>query len=227
VSVFARWFGRGGKDAPLDARRWIVLDVETTGLDVHHDQLLAVAAVALHFDDDDDRAAPRIALADSFEAVLQHASPSVDKDNILVHGIGVGAQRAGAPPREVLAEFERWIDRAPLVAWHAGFDRAMIGRAVQQHLQQRWSHPWLDLAPVAVALQPPPDAAARDRARRESLDDWLDRFGIDCTPRHQAAADTLATAELLLRLWPAARARGCARWDALVALDRERRWLSG
>ena len=33
-----------------------------------------------------------------------------------------------------------------------------------------------------------------------SLDDWLAAFGIECTIRHNAAADALATAELLLRL---------------------------
>jgi DNA polymerase-3 subunit epsilon len=44
--------------------------------------------------------------------------------------------------------------------------------------------------------------------------------------RHQAAADTLATAELLLKLWPAVhqqvRAPGFA---ALADLAAQRRWL--
>ncbi len=70
---------------------------------------------------------------------------------------------------------------------------------------------------MARALQP--DVGAR------ALDDWLDHFGIDCAVRHQAAADTLATAELLLRLWPAARAAHCASFNGLSELARQQRWL--
>jgi DNA polymerase III subunit epsilon len=214
MSLLSRLFG-ADEAVAIDARRWVVLDVETTGLDMHHDELLAIAAVAVTLD---DAARPRIALHDSFEAVLHHESASTDKDNILVHGIGVQAQRAGAPPREVLAAFERWLGRSPQIAFHARFDQRMIERAMKTALQRTSNNPWLDLAPVARALHP--ELGAR------SLDDWLDHFGIECTPRHQAAADTLATAELLLRLWPAARRQQCATWAGLSALARQQRWLS-
>ncbi len=214
MSLLARWFG-AAKAPPVDTRRWVVLDVETTGLDMRHDQLLAIAAVALHVDEGH---APRVVLADSFEAVLQHQSRSTDKDNILLHGIGVGAQRAGAPPREVLQAFEQWVGASPLIAFHAAFDQTMIGRAMQQACGRRLANRWLDLAPVASGLHP----AAGGRA----LDDWLAHFGIECAVRHQAAADTLATAELLLRLWPAARAQRCDSFEGLDALARHQRWLS-
>jgi DNA polymerase III subunit epsilon len=213
VSLWSRLFGAGAA-APIDPRRWVVLDVETTGLDMRHDHLLAIAAVAVVF----DGAAPRIALNDSFEAVLQHQSKSTDKDNILVHGIGVGAQRAGAPPPSVLAEFERWAGASPLLAYHAAFDQAMLGRAMKQHCARLLPNPWLDLAPVATGLYPEVGARA--------LDDWLERFGIPCAVRHQAAADTLATAELLLRLWPKARVKGSASFEGLAALAKHQRWLA-
>ena len=57
-------------------------------------------------------------------------------------------------------------------------------------------------------------------------DDWLTHFGIHCAQRHQAAADTLATAELLLKLWPALlsqlREPGIR---AVRALAGSRRWI--
>ncbi len=210
------WWSRlwGAPAPPSDAKRWVVIDVETTGLDVRDDELLAIAAVAVCFD---DAGKPRLELHDTYEAVLHHAGASTDKDNILVHGIGVAAQRAGAPPPQILADFERWLGASPLVAWHAAFDRAMIGRAAQRHLRRVWPNAWLDLAPVAKALEP--DIGL------DALDDWLARFGIACVARHNAAADALATAELLLRLWPRARARRCADWASLAALERHQRWL--
>ena len=217
MNLLARWWGgKHGDSAPV-ARRWIVLDVETTGLDLVEDQLLAVAAVGLHFGE--QRAAPCIVLHDSFEAVLQRESVVTDKDNILLHGIGVGAQRSGLPPREVLEAFECWAGDAPLLAFHAAFDQTMIARAMSQHLSRTLPNRWLDLAPLANALHPTLGAES-------SLDDWLDHFDIHCAVRHQAAADALASAELLLRLWPAARANRCASFAGLQDLTRQRRWLA-
>jgi DNA polymerase III subunit epsilon len=213
VNVLSRWFGADAA-VTIDEGRWVVLDVETTGLDVHHDQLLAIAAVAVTFD---EATTPCIALQDSFEAVLHHDSASTDKDNILVHGIGVAAQRAGAPARDVLAAFERWAGRSPLIAFHARFDRTMIERAMKAELHRTLNNGWLDLEPVAAVLHPGLGARA--------LDEWLDHFGIACAVRHQAAADTLATAELLLRLWPAARRQRCASFAGLSALAKQQRWL--
>jgi DNA polymerase-3 subunit epsilon len=212
------WWSRllgAGAAASGEGSRWIVLDVESTGLDTQSDHLLAIAAVAVAFDGE---RAPRIALADSFEAVVHHRGASTDKDNILLHGIGVGEQRAGVPAAEMLTAFEHWAGAAPRVAFHAAFDQAMIGRAMKASLGRAGTGAWLDLAPVASALHPEVDALA--------LDDWLAHFGIECAVRHQAAADTLATAELLLRLWPAARAQGSASFKGLARLARQQRWLA-
>jgi DNA polymerase III subunit epsilon len=213
VTLLRRWWGAAAA-ADAGASRWAVVDVETTGLDVRHDRLLAIAAVALQVDGE---LTPRIVLADSFEAVLRYEGALADKDNILLHGIGVGEQGAGAPAAEVLTEFERWLAAAPLLAFHAAFDQAMIARAMKGTLGRTLAKPWLDLAPVADALFPD--------VRGRTLDDWLAHFDIDCTVRHQAAADALATAELLLRLWPAARAQRCANFGGLRKLAGQRRWL--
>ena len=200
--------------AAANARRWVVVDVETSGLDMRRDRLLAIAAIALRLDGE---RSPRIDLGDSFEAVLRQEAAPADKANILLHGIGVGEQRAGVAPAEVLGTFETWLGDAPLIAFHAAFDRAMIERAVKSTLGRTFSNPWLDLEPVADALHPEVGGRA--------LDDWLEHFGIECAVRHQAAADTLATAELLLRLWPAARAQRSTSFAQLSQLAQQRRWL--
>lgn len=214
MSLLQRWFG-ASHAAAASATRWVVVDVETSGLDLRHDRLLAVAAVALQLDGE---ATPTIALADSFEAVLRQDPSPADKDNILLHGIGVGEQRAGAPAADVLSAFERWVADAPLIAFHAAFDRTMLGRAMKAALGRTLASPWLDLEPVADVLYP--------KVGGRALDDWLTHFGIECAVRHQAAADTLATAELLLRLWPAARAQRCTSLRALTHLAQQRRWLA-
>ena len=90
------WQGPWRKRLSVNENRWIMLDVETSGLDVRHDHLLASAAIALKIDW--SRKTLVLDLADSFEVMLRHDG-GASKDNILLHGIGVQAQRQGLPGR--------------------------------------------------------------------------------------------------------------------------------
>jgi DNA polymerase-3 subunit epsilon len=208
------WFSRRAARADDDGR-WVVLDVESSGLDPKRDRLLAIAAIALRREAE---GAPRVVLADSFEVVLRQPEVAVDKANILVHGIGVGAQRQGVEPAQALQAFERWAGAAPLFGFHVAFDEALIQRAMRAALGRSLPNAWIDLADVAQVVRP--DVPGR------SLDEWMEALGIRCAVRHQAAADTLATAELLLRLWPQVVAQKQGEdWRALSRLAAQRRWL--
>lgn len=176
--------------AKIDATRWLVVDVESTGLDPYADRLLAIAGVAMRFDE----GRPYLDPSDSFEVVLQQSAPSVDKSNILIHGIGVGAQRAGTDAAQALHDFEDWVADAALLAFHSPFDEAMINRATAQFLGRKLPNVWLDLAYVARLAMP------KEKAR--SLDEWMELRQVSCAVRHQAAADAWATAQLLQSLWP-------------------------
>ena len=208
------WLARRAAKVADDGR-WVVLDVESSGLDPKRDRLLAIAGIAVRRSPD---GAPCVALADSFEVVLRQPEAPVDKANILVHGIGVGAQREGTDPARALEAFERWVGAAPLIGFHVAFDEALIQRAMRSALGRTLANPWIDLADVAPVVRP--DIAGR------SLDEWMDALGIRCAVRHQAAADTLATAELLLLLWPQVLAqKQGSDWQALARLAAQRRWL--
>ena len=209
LASLRRWLGRD--TAPIVAGRWVVVDTETSGLDPEHDRLLAIGAVAV----DDDG----ILLDDSFEIVLQ-GDPSGDAANIVVHGIGHGAQAAGVPVRGALDAFRAWAADAPRVGFHTDFDRAVLRVAFAGAGLPADDRPWLDLAPLAGALVP---EAYRYGSR--SLDDWLAAFGIECTIRHNAASDALATAELLLRLRAIAAKQGTRGFAALVKAARAQKWL--
>ncbi len=205
------------REAAVDDHRWVLVDVEASGLDAAHDRLLAIAALAVRAPAEDR---PSIHLGDSFEVVLRQSETSVDRPNILLHGIGVGAQRDGVDPRAALAAFAAWVGRSPLIGFHSPFDETMIRRAFQAASLPVPPNPWVDLAHIAEVAKP--DVHAK------SLDEWLQHFGIEVAVRHQAAADTLATAELLLRLWPDIRAqRPPPGFRGLLTLAAQRRWLRG
>ncbi len=200
----------GAKPEP---QRWIVLDVETSGLNPYADRLLAIAAVAIEVSSDFRRIS--ILIGDSYEAVLRQDQPS-NKDNILIHHIGAQAQSDGRPPEEVLEEFRQWAGTCPLLAFHAAFDEAIINRAYSLHGLKPMQNEWLDIEPLTKITGVNP--------RIRSLDEWLEHFEIQCAARHQAAADTFATAELLMRLWPYLVKEGNS-WASLRSIARQANWI--
>lgn len=208
--IWRRLFQRG--DAAADAR-WIVIDTETSGLELERDVLLAIGGVAV--------TPEGLVPADSFEIVVRNEAGS-SKENIVVHGIGREAQAAGVPVGEAMQAFAQWAADAPAVAFHAPFDRGVLGRAAQRGGVSLPDREWLDLAPLALALFP------RDPKKPPpGLDDWLTHFAIDCAGRHHAAGDALATAELLLRLRVEARREGARDFAGLVKLAKQQQWLAG
>ena len=186
--------------------RLVVVDVETTGLDLVTDTLISIGAVAV--------VNGRIALSDNFSVVLQQRESS-RKENILVHGISGSVQREGILPADALLAFLEYLGKSPLVAFHVDFDETMIKRAMRQYLGLSFKHPWLDLAYVLPALYP-------DLMRRHhSLDDWAGYFDIRNDDRHNALADALATSQLLLvAIAQARRSHQKKSYDGLRILER-------
>jgi DNA polymerase-3 subunit epsilon len=196
--------------APVLGSRYVVVDVETTGLDLGKDRLISIGAVAV--------VEGKVALGDSFYVVLQQQAAS-DKGNILLHGIGTAAQLEGEPPVEALLAFLEYLGKSPLVAFHVAFDETMIRRALREHLGLNFKHPWLDLAYVMPGLNPP--LARRCRA----LDDWIGRFGIRIEARHNALADALATAQLFQVAYVQAARQDMTDMAGLRGLEQAQRWV--
>lgn len=198
-------------DAPLAETRCVVVDVETTGLNLMRDRLISIGAVAV--------VNGKIELGDSFYVVLQQRAAS-GKGNILLHGIGTSAQLKGKPPADALLAFLEYLGKDPLIAFHVTFDETMIRRALSDHLGFAFRHPWLDLAYVMPGLHP------RLAKRYRALDDWIGHFGIRIDARHNALADALATAQLLQVAHAQAQREGIADYAGLRDLEKAQRWVS-
>ena len=231
MTFWSRLLGRGPRLAPeqrqrLDAwwgldepdlnsshalLRYVSVDVETSGLNVMSDRLIAIGAVAIS-----DLKVPVDAC---FYRVLRQEEASSDQ-NILVHGIGGTTQTQGDDPCEVLLEFLEFIGGAPLVGFHTPFDEIMIRKAMRRYLGERFQRRWLDLAWLAPAAYP--EYATRLRG----LDDWTDAFGILNPRRHDALADAFATAQLFLVLQQRGAERGMRSARELLDLARAQEHLA-
>jgi DNA polymerase III subunit epsilon len=190
-------------------QRWVVVDVETSGMDIASDALISIGAVAMH---DDGHVMP----GDSIEIVVRQGAAS-SRENILVHGVGVEAQLNGVDPARAIGMFMEYVRTAPILAFHAPFDRGFLARVTTFYVNQPFDNPWLDLAELAPALYP--------SLKLRSLDEWLNRFEIPVSARHSAAADAFATALLASRLLPEARRQGAPTIGAMMTLARSARWL--
>lgn len=197
----------------LAQARFIVVDVETSGLDSRKDRLLSIGACAVQ--------SQRVLAGENYETILRRDEVS-DRENILIHGIGPQEQAAGQPPEESLMGFLEFTGKHPLVAFHAGFDKAMLDRDLRKTLGARLSNPWLDLAQLAPALVP------EARLPRAGLDEWLGYFGLRAHARHRAVDDAFATAELFLVLLARARARDLSTVSMLhAACEQQARLVPG
>jgi len=194
---------------PFAQARYVVVDVETTGLNLMTDTLISIGAVAV--------VGTRITLADSFSVVLQQDQIS-RRENILIHGITGTVQREGMTPVDALLDFLDYLGKSPLVAFHVAFDETMIRRAMRQYLNLSFKHPWIDLAYLMPALCP---ALARSH---RVLDDWAGYFNIHNAARHDALADAMVTAQLLQVALVQARIRRAADFAGLRDLEKAQRW---
>ena len=179
-------------DTPLESCRLVVVDLETSGLNVNRDRILSVGAVVVENG--------CIDLGSQYECTLFQENHRVT-ESVLIHGIAPSEVARGVAPADALLDFMAFADNAVFVAFHAAFDQRMLQRGLRQTLNTRLRHAFLDVAELAPMLYP-------EVTGRKTLDDWQDYFQLRNSQRHHAAADALATAEILLILLSRARAQG-------------------
>jgi len=188
--------------------RFVAMDLETTGANMHADRIISIGAVAV---------AGRTARhADSFEVVLRQDQES-RVDNILIHQIGGQEQRAGEEPVGALLSFLEYLDGSIAVAFRAEFDATVLRRELHAQLGIRTRQRFLDLAVVLPALFP--------GTPNDTLDDWTAHFGLPPIGRHHAIADAYANAQLLLLVLEQAQRIGLRTAGDLLDLEKSQRWL--
>ncbi len=230
MSLIGRWLVRARLPAPRRRRldswralpesddesvhsvaRLVVVDVESSGLNVYRDRLIAVGAIAIR--------ESRIALGESFRAVLRQERAS-DDENILVHRIGGTAQTEGEDPADALLRFLEFAGKSPLLGFHAFFDEIMLKKSLRTHLGEDFRRMWIDLAWLAPAILP------EQGQKLKTLDDWCAAFGVVNARRHDALADAIATGQVFQVLQHHALRTGLRSIRGLIAAARGQEWLA-
>jgi DNA polymerase III subunit epsilon len=197
-----------GRDLPLELARFVVVDLETTGLRPAQSAICEIGAVRVEallptgtFQTLVDPGVP-------IPAVIEGITGIADRDVR-------GAPRAPAAVRSFLAFAG---ERSVIVAHNARFDLAFLDREVELLTGRRLAAPVVDTVGLARRL-------LAGRVARVGLASLAHFFGTSAEPCHRALPDAQATAEILVRLIGLAQERGARTVSDLVELAAPRRRL--
>lgn len=176
---------------PLEDLPCLVLDSETTGLDVRIARLLSVGAVRSH----GWRLYPHANID-----CLVNPDVSIPRQSTAVHGISDAMVEAAPRFPEIWPTLKDMMAGVVTVGYSIGFDLTILKSECD-----RYGVPWctplaLDAALLFSALYP----AETDL----NLEQLADRFGVEIEGRHTALGDALVTAEIWLAMIPQLLDRG-------------------
>jgi DNA polymerase III subunit epsilon len=193
-----------GKTA--EKTRFVVLDTESTGLNIKKDDLLSVGAVAVND--------LKIVFSDSFEAVVRHSGPAV-KETVIIHGILPSESENGLDEDIFLKKFLGFIRNDVIVAHHAAFDMALINKSLKRIYNITLKNPVLDTAALYRRLEHFGNSEGL-KPEEYSLDRLAEKYRVHTSDRHTAAGDALITAMILLKQLRRSADRGILKLNDLL-----------
>jgi DNA polymerase-3 subunit epsilon len=107
---------------PPPPHEWVALDCETTGLNVHRDEIISIGAVRIVGD--------RILTSERLELLVRPSRRRISADSVRVHGLRERDVLEGLDPDEAMMALMRFIGSRTIVGYYLEFDVAMIDRAI-------------------------------------------------------------------------------------------------
>lgn len=195
---------------PLDELTYVVFDTETTGLYPEQgDDIVQIAAVRI--------INGKRVNTEVFDTLV-NPGRAIPASSTRVHGITNDMVRDAPEAASALQRFHKFAEGAVLVAHNAPFDMAFLKKH-EARAQCRFDHPILDTVLLSAVLY--------GEAESHSLDALAHRLGITIPEeaRHTAIGDAIATADALLKIIPALKARQLDTFGSVLSEVRQHRQL--
>ncbi len=192
--------GSAPHDPLLEEARFVVFDLETTGLSARSARICEIGAVRVSC----------LEIGETFQTLVRTGSPLPAVIRAIT-GIRDEELRRAPAVGPAIRRFVDFAGEATLVAHNARFDTAFLDRQLDRLTGRRRAAPALDTAALARRL-------LEGRIRRVSLAALTHFYGTSVSPCHRALPDAQATAEVLIRLIGEAQERGARTLSDLHAL---------
>ena len=172
-------------NTPLVQVPFLVMDTETTGLDVAHDRVISIGALRL--------CGGRMYRATSFDRLV-NPGIAIPPRSTAIHGITDPMVTDAPPFADVYPALDRLMAETVVVGHQVAFDLAILRQECARH-DCRWVKPRaLDTLLLVTCLLP--------RLNSASLDTVAAELGVSIHGRHTALGDSLVTAEIFANLLP-------------------------
>jgi len=180
-------------DKPARTHRFVVLDLETTGLNPNRDWIVSIGAIRV--------IEGKICLSELFNELV-NPGQDIPVDSIKVHAIVPDMITDARPAGKVFDDFMSFVNTDILVAHFAPFDLQFLNKIMKARHGFPLQNLVLDAVEIcrAVLLVPDPYGVYLD-FKKCSLDALAIRFELEVPERHTALGDALATALILQRIF--------------------------
>lgn len=168
--------------------RFVVLDTETTGLDVDEDRILSIGALSLVNN--------TILIDGVFDSYLNQKKHK--KESIKVHGILKEGNTPCIDEEKALEQFLGYLGNSVIVAHHALFDISMINKALRRNGLPKLKNRYLDTSTLFKKTLIRSNLLKTQESY--TLDELALKFDISKKDRHTALGDAYITAIAFLRI---------------------------
>ena len=122
---------------PPPEGEWVALDCETTGLDVHRDQIVSIGAVRI--------VGNRLLTSQRLE-LLVRPERALSAASVRVHMLRERDVAQGIDPEQAMRRLLDFIGSRPLVGYYLEFDVAMLNREIWPLLGVRLPQPKIEVS---------------------------------------------------------------------------------
>lgn len=205
----------------LDELPAVIMDTETTGLDVLTDRVISIGAVCAH--------GSRLFKSRMMDDLVDPGLP-IPPASTVIHGITDDMVAEARQFPEVWADFQRLARHRVVVGHNVPFDLTILREECRRHERPWEDFVFIDTMRLASLLNP--------TLGKYDLENLAQIYQIDLHGRHTALGDALVTAELFCRLVSRLQMQGistledllrfhCTEAVDIIAVQKTRGWITG